>query len=510
MSLYNDNCASMLLGALCNNLSLLYNPQYPISKTDFTPQPLHRIIFCCLQKLAESGANQATEIEIDNVLQAHPTQYETAQDNNFCELVSTIRELANVDNYAVYYNEVRKFSLLRDLKENGYDVSKWYDELDEAESGKNLSKVTSTDILNTLEAEQSKIRSKYDVKYTRDEIDAGENIDELLGSLKETPAFGALLQSGYLSTLFNGWSRGHLLCRAGPSSSGKTRCSVADLCSVGVKYFWDDEAKEFVENTNYQSPTLYIATEQDIRREVQPMFLSAVSGIEYRDIVNGNTTAEQDEILKEAGNILVDSQIHIVSMPNFTQASLERKIKEQVETKGIQYCVFDYMEVQGSLSAEFKSMNAVTPRQDLILLDLASKLKIIAEDYNVGILTGQQLNDSWKTTSYIDDGCLAGGKATKFKLDSGSIIIPTTYLKRDMKKLAPYFDKQRLGFGDKRMPLPNICEYIFKGRHSVYGDQLLKLWSYFDRGTFKRYDYFITNAENEVVHIKPTKVVEDF
>ena len=195
-------------------------------------------------------------------------------------------------------------------------------------------------------------------------------------------------------------------------------------------------------------------------------------------------------------------------MPNFTSRSLERKIKEQVELNGIQYMVFDYMEIQSELSAEFKANSAVTPRQDLVLLSLTSDLKRYCEDYNVGMLTGMQLNDGWKEARVIDESFLAGSKAAKNKLDAGSIIVPTTYLKRDMKILDQYFQRR----GIKQFNKPNICESIFKGRYSIYGDRRLRLWTYFDRGTFRRHDFFVTDDNNEIQYdIKPTlaKLKED-
>ena len=58
--------------------------------------------------------------------------------------------------------------------------------------------------------------------------------------------------------------------------------------------------------------------------------------------------------------------------------------------------------------------------------------------------------------------------------------------------------------------MPNICEFIIKSRYGIYGDKRLKLGSYFDRGTFQRIDYFVTDDENNVMtDIQPT-VLEDF
>lgn len=504
--LYNSNLSSLLLGCLMNNTQLLFNPSYPLTKTDFDPEPVHRIIFIATCKLAEAGAGSVSEVEIDNYVKDYPAQYETLNDSNFLDFVPTVKELCSLESFELYYTTLRKFSLLRELKEDGYNIANYYDEMfDETEQMAKLNKWTIGEILTDIEFKSARLRTKYDVKYVRNEIKAGENVAERLEAFKEQPSFGALFQSGYLSTIWNGWCRGHLGLRGSPSGVGKSRLSVADLTRVGAKKIWNNEAKCFVVNDNYQSPTLFIATEQDIETEVEPMFWSAVSGVEYRSIKNGLCTPEEEARVIQAGEIIKDSNLHITSMPNFNTKSLNRKIKEMVECEGIGYCVFDYMEQQGDISQEYREVVGSAGRQDQVLLYLATELKVIAEDMNVGILTSQQLNDSWKTTAYIDETSLSGGKSTKNKIDFGSIVIPTPYLRKDLKQVEPYL--KRRGVGENRQLVPNICEFIFKSRYGIYGDKRLKLWSYFDRGTFQRTDYFVTDDENNILDdIQPSEL----
>lgn len=489
-----------------NNTQLLFNPSYPLTKIDFDPEPVHRIIFIATCKLAEAGAGSVSEVEIDNYVKDYPTQYEILNDSNFLDFVPTVKELCSPESFELYYTTLRKFSLLRELKEDGYNIADYYDEmLDETEQMAKLNKWTIGEILTDIEFKSAKLRTKYDVKYVRNEIKAGENVAERLEAFKEQPSFGALFQSGYLSTIWNGWCRGHLGLRGSPSGVGKSRLGVADLTRVGAKEIWSSEANDFVVNDNYQSPTLFIATEQDIETEVEPMFWSAVSGVEYRSIKNGLCTPEEEARVIQAGEIIKDSNLHITSMPNFNTKSLNRKIKEMVECEGIGYCVFDYMEQQGDISQEYREVVGSAGRQDQVLLYLATALKVMAEDMNVGILTSQQLNDSWKTTTYIDETSLSGGKSTKNKIDFGSIVIPTPYLRKDLKQVEPYL--KRRGVGENRQPVPNICEFIFKSRYGIYGDKRLKLWSYFDRGTFQRIDYFVTDDENNVLDdIQPSEL----
>jgi hypothetical protein len=158
-----------------NNTQLLFNPSYPLTKTDFDPEPVHRIIFITTCKLAEAGAGSVSEVEIDNYVKDYPAQYETLNDSNFLDFVPTVKELCSPESFELYYTTLRKFSLLRELKEDGYNIADYYDEmLDETEQMAKLNKWTIGEILTDIEFKSAKLRTKYDVKYVRNEIKAGQ------------------------------------------------------------------------------------------------------------------------------------------------------------------------------------------------------------------------------------------------------------------------------------------------------------------------------------------------
>ena len=236
--LYNDNFGSMLLGCLCNQTETLYNPAYPLSKNDFDPSQFHKIIFSAIIHLSEQGARSIEEIDIDTFLKDYPPQYEIFTDSNGLDFINSIKELCKEKStsYELYWQNIRKFSLLRDMKKNGFSIEEYYDEAKSDESQcANLNKFTIQEILNEYEVKSSKLRNKYDVHYVKDEIRAGENVEERLEAFEQAPAIGANLQSAYLTTLFNGWCRGHLGLRGGASGLGKSRMAVADLMQVGAK-----------------------------------------------------------------------------------------------------------------------------------------------------------------------------------------------------------------------------------------------------------------------------------
>ena len=488
---------------------MLFNTQYPLSKKDFTPNQFHQILFISIAQIAQSGGNEISEIEIENFIKNYPDKLEVLQDNNFFDFISTVKELCTLSNYELYYTEIRKFSLLRDLKEQGFDIKDYFDELqDEDGQRAKLSKWTIQEILNDVEIKSIKLRNKYDVKYIRDEMKAGENTKELLAKFREKPKFGACLQSPYLTTLFQGWCRGHFLMRSAPSETGKSRFAVGDLCTVGAKYWWNEEAQDFIENPNYQGSTFFIHTEMDTEDDINTMFLACVSGVEYRSIRNPDRlTKEEEQRVEKAGLILLDSNIRLISMPDFTNASIERKVKELVENEGVTYGVFDYLEIQGALSAEYKNLTNMPVREDLVLKNSTAVLKNIAETYNIGLLSMSQLNDNWKTMAFPDNSCLSGGKSMMNKLDGGSIIIKTKERPKEIKLIEPYL--HRKGFGANSLAMPNTIEYIYKARFNPNDNDKIKIYSYFDRGTFRRTDFFCTDANDQILPVEKT-IIQDF
>lgn len=497
--LYHNNFGSLLIGCLIKNNELIVSKKYPLVKNDFDGNLFHKTIYRAIARLYQDGCAAISEVEIDTFLQAYPVDYEVFQDNDGLEFISTIVDLCSLENYEMYYNTIRKFSLLRDMRQSGIDITAYYDESQSMESQlTNLNQYEMQDILNEFDSKATYLREKFDVNYIREEMWAGEDTKNLIEEFEVVPAFGALLHSPFLSTLYQGWNRGHLLMRSGDSGSGKTRVSVGDLCNVCLTQRWDEEEQDFIPNLNYQSPGFFIHTEMDTRTEINPMFLACVAGVEYRDITNGKLTQEEKLRVLKAGEILEESRLKIASMPDFTSKTLERKIKEMVEGFGASYGVFDYVQLQSAIASEYRNLTKLPPREDLVLKSLVTHLKNIAEKYSVGIMTMTQLNDNWKTALFPDESCLSGAKSMKVKLDAGSIIINPKERPKELKKIQPYITAK--GFGNKRI-YPNMIEYVYKSRFGEYGDQKIKVWSHFDKGTFRRIDMFCTDGDDMLVSV---------
>ena len=326
--IYNINIGSQLLGCIFKNPSLIMNPQFPLQPDDFAPEQFHKILFLCASKAYQAGINDITEIEIDNIAKSHNAAYEILVDNRFEDFVATVRELASLDNYESYWNSIRKYSMLRQMKEAGMNVDKWFDET--VDNGDRTAEFTIQEMLAEYEVLTNKLRTKYDTKYVRHEMYAGEDTEGLLEQFEQKPMMGACLTSPYQTTIYNGWCRSQLVLRGSRSGYGKSRLAVADLCFLGAKQLWDDEAQDFIDNPNYQGSTFFIHTEMETRINVNPMFLACISGVDNSTITKASYTKDERNRILKAGEILKDSRIRLVDMPNFTSRGLETKIKEWV------------------------------------------------------------------------------------------------------------------------------------------------------------------------------------
>ena len=500
--LYNENFGCMLIGCLLKQPQLLLQPQYPLSKKDFSPNNFHKVMYIAIKKLVGMGCQEITPIELDNILQTHAPSYEIANDNDYMSFVETTKDLANVENYEAYYNSIRKFSLLRELKEQGFDIKDFYDELeDETKELAKLEKLSIQDILNNVEFKTIELRNAYDINFVRAEMIAGEDTEELVAEFEEAPTFGAFRSSPYLTQLFLGLNRGHLQMHSAPSGVGKTRMSIMDLCYLSSKVIWNDEKNDFVENLNYTGPGLFIATEMNLRKEINPSFLACISGVSSFNITQGKLTPDEKERVYEAGRALSDtSQIVLTDMPDFTSSAIDRKIKEKVEGLGVENVVFDYLQLNGSLAEEYKTRNGGVPsREDLVLRSLATDLKAYAEKYDVRMITSSQLNGNEKNMEFPDESCLSSAKSIKQKLDGGVIYLPSVDRKKEMKILEPFINRK--GFGNEREPLPNTIGYVYKSRFGLYSDQKVKILSYFDKGRLRIKDYMVADIYNQPISI---------
>lgn len=495
--LYSHNDSAILLGCLLNNPSLLLSEKYPIDKDDFIDNRFHRILFVCVQQLASQGAKEISAIDVMEFIKPYPIQYEVLQDNNAVEFIETVKKLSKADNIDVYYKIVRKMSLLRSYKNQGFDISEIYNvNGDEEQERRKLNGYEIDDIIKYFEAKILSIQKKFKQDAMVKEIQAGIGFESIKESFKTTPYFGACLQSPYQTTLYRGWCKGQLLLRSAPSGFGKTAIAVGDLCSVCANEYWDEQAQDFIPNANKQGNGLYINTELDLETELTPIFVAWISNVSRSNIMDGKYEGNEEYRVDRAIQILKESGIFLVDDPRFTLASLREEIREHIIQHQVESVVMDYIQDNGVISKEMAKTHAVVAR-DTIVLNMADTFKMWAKEFNLRFMSMTQLNGIEKINEIIDEACLAGGKAIKNKLDAGSIIM---YPRKKELALTEMMAHKK-GFGDNMKC--NLVAHNYKIRFGKYGTNV-KLFQHVDLGTGRIYDLYCTNLFDEPLKVEKT------
>lgn len=491
--IYSNNDARLLLGCLFQQPTLLMTGKYPVKVEDFEPVLFHKYMFKCVLKLLKKGANIIDIISVGELISSYPEVKEVLEDNEYDDFIETTTSLANLENIEVYFNNVRKFTILREFEKDGISIDEIYDS-SKACTNK-LDEMNIEGILNYFEAKVVDKKKRFSINNDSEEMWAGEDFDIVLEEFEEEPALGANFSCPYQTAISRGWQKGHLVMRSSSSGGGKTTSVIGDLCNISVTKKWDFKKGCYMKNENkVTNASFYIHTEMTSEKEIQPKFISWISGIEYNKILDGNYDKETKERLLEAGRILKESKIKLIYMPHFTVPLLRTTIKNLCLNEGCDYGVFDYIEDNQIVGAVMKQETGLPIRQDMILFNITSALQNISEENNCGMYTMTQLNGNEKTNEIIDENCLFGGKSQKNKIVYGEIILELR--KKELEIVDLFIQKK--GFEIKKKP--NRIKHVYKARFGKYGNHI-KIWQYLDGGTGRCESLFCTDAYNNPINV---------
>ena len=104
---------------------LLFLEYADISPTDFDIT-VARICFVIIKKLYEQGLQTLTPIEVDQEVDKHENSAIEYRKNGGLDFLKSAYEFAEPSNFEFYYNRLKKYSLLRRLKKDKYDISEFY------------------------------------------------------------------------------------------------------------------------------------------------------------------------------------------------------------------------------------------------------------------------------------------------------------------------------------------------------------------------------------------------
>ncbi len=500
-SKYVDTTAIMqVIGSVFKNPQILeYTDKYTIVDEDFADE-FHRIAFGAIYKIHELGADKITLENISDFLSSRPKSAAIFKQQKGEEWLLKVSETCLPEAFDYYYGRLKKFTLLRAYDAYGVDVSDIYDADNILDTKK---KQIQEDLLDNSSLEQiadkidnkiEMIRLKYVDDVGEEAIQAGEGIIDLIDSLKEHPEVGVPLYGPLINTVTRGARLKKFYLRSAPTGVGKSRTMIADACYIACNEIYDERFGWIHNGT--KEPTLYIATEQE-KSEIQTMMLAFLSGVNEEHILNGQYVNDEEERVRKAAQILMDSPLYIEELPDFSLKDIEDRIKKNIRDHDIKFCFHDYIHTSLKILEEItRRSGGVKLREDNILFMLSIRLKDICNQYGIFIMSATQLNGEYQNSETPDQNLLRGAKAIADKIDYGAILLPVK--DEDLVKL----DKILC---TNVFQQPTIKMSVYKNRRGRYKG--IYLWCKADLGCCRVEPMFCTTYDYEMQSIDDIKIV---
>lgn len=462
---------------------------YNLLQSDFTT-PLEKYIFTAIFNLHQDGAEKVSIVDIDNYLSNHVTAYTVFEKENGIEYLQDAEELSQLENFKYYYNRIKKFSLLRDLKGMGYNISKFYceDELNPAyfKTNETFDLLSINDIIKSLQQNVSDIESNYSKgKIETQKVSNG--IQQLISTLAVTPEVGANFQGKIYNTVTRGARKGKYFINSAASGTGKTRTLVGDACHIAYPIRYDSYSRKWIQDGDCEK-ILYIATEQDLS-EIQTMILSYLTNINEEKILYSNYTESERNLIDQALFVIKEYEDNflVVLMPDPTSSQLKAVVRQNYLKNNIQNLFYDYIFSGPALLTEFRDIKI---REDVALRILSTTLKELAVELQIFVATATQITEPQEATKkggIKNQQYIRGSKSIVDKADIGSI---TSSISADeFELLEPLI--QFYG------TIPNQVVDIYKVRRGKYNN--IRIWVSMDLGTCRKEDLFVTDGSyNEI------------
>lgn len=496
----NDKGAIIqVIGSLMKNPLLLANPKYSLNPNDFRVKT-EKYIFSAIYNLFASGVEKISEVDVDTYLQNHEGIYQNFTQNNGIEYLQDCLEISEENNFDYYYTRMKKCNLLNDLQGYGFEIKDIYpDMLDSryAEKMDKFERMSLQDIFDNFRRKISNIETEYQCGDSIKTIKANEGIKGLLQRLKTSPDIGAPLEGNFYNTAVRGARLGMYYIRSAGTGVGKSRSMAGDAARLAYPFRYDTNTQKWVFSGSCER-VLYVGTEQD-PEEIQTLILAYLTGINEEKILYGTYTFDEQRVINEAERIMsyFEDNLIIAQIPDPNIKSVQALIRQQVLQNDISYVFYDYIFSSPSLMTEFKGANL---REDVVLMMMSTALKDLAVELNVFLQTATQVtvNENERKGPKTQNS-LRSAKSIADKADVGCII---SRLSAEDNAIMEAISQQ-IGI------IPNQVTDIYKLRRGRYNN--VRIWSYFDGGTCRRRDLFITDGNmNEISDFVPFDVIIDY
>lgn len=485
----NQKDIMQVFGCLMKQPSLLsQTDKYKFYVDDFSSR-FERKVFSSILYLWQHGAESINEVDIVNYFSNIQSEYDYFEEQNGLEYINDCIELSDLLSFDYYYERVKKFSLLSQLKKVGYNTDKIYSENNLSDSNEEINKEfeqkTIKEIIDELNCELIKISEKCLSEDGNKTSDAAKGAQELIEGLKGAPDTGARLQGKFFNTVVRGARRGKFYIRSASSGIGKTRNTIGDACYLSYPICWNNEQNKW-DFTGATEKVLIIVTEQE-KDEVQTMIISYLSGVNEEKILYGSYNDEESDRIQKALWIMDKyNNLYITEMPNPNVQQIKFVVKEMCRRYDIGYVFYDYLFSNPSLLNEYRDLKI---REDQALGIFSAELKALAVETNTFILTSTQTNakveDDGKEIK--NESVIRGSRAIIDKADIACVCARPS--QEDLEHIEPYCSFLK----------PNIVTDIYKVRRGRFNN--VRIWSYIDLGTCRKTDLFVTNTQYELIEV---------
>lgn len=502
-SLSDKNAIMQVIGDLMKAPFILTDSKYILTKKDFDT-PLARNIFIAITKMIfENKMEKITVVDIDNFFQQNEISYENFKKQNGIQYLNDCLEISNLSNFDYYYNRLKKLSALRSLKEDGFDISKIYNEnendiVKEKIQQDKLNQMTLDDIFNTFIKSINDLQCDYICNDDSEEGLITTGIDNLFEELQQNPEIGIPLQGKIYNTVVRGARQKKYYLISGSTGSGKSRQMIGHACTIAFPERFDTKKNKWIV-TGKGEKVLFFGTEME-KDETQTMILAHISGINEDKILNNYyENPEEKQRIYDAIKVMQHYQDNFIFVrvgdPSIGQ--VKSLIRKEVLKYDIKYVFYDYIFSSPGLLTEYKNLNL---REDVILTLLSTALKDLANELNIFIMSGTQLNGNWQDFKGLrNQNLIRGSKGIVDKIDVGGISLPVTQEEHQTIDILA----RKLG-----KDLPTQVQDIYKVRRGKYNR--VRIWSKVDLGTCRTEDLFLTDAEgNEIPIVLNEYLFED-
>lgn len=476
----------VLCGLMLNPSYLMDSEKYNLSTDDFSSL-LEKYIFAAIYNLQRNGAQSINIVDIDNYFDAHSEAKDLFERSNGIEILQDALDIVQPDNFPFYYQRLKKFNIIKDIKRMGFDTSQLYCEdlanPKAAEINDNFENMQVEEIFMFYKRKIMGVESKYQSGSSRPSVEASSGIRELIKNMKIHPEVGSRLQGQDFNTICRGARKGKFYIRTMASGVGKTRAAVGDACMLAypIRY---NSLKRMWELTGAIEKTLFIATEQKLE-EIQTLILAYLTDLNEETILYGYYTEEEEERVEKAILIMekYSENLIVKEMPDPSITQLKAVVRENWLNYDIQNVFYDYIFSSPSLLAEFRDLKV---REDVALGMMSSALKELAVELDIFVMSSTQTNAKIEEGKGIkNEAVIRGARSIIDKCDVACIVCRVTQEEEELISDIP------------TNIIPNQVMDVYKVRRGRYTN--VKIWSYADLGTCRKEDLFVTTAELDTV-----------